>query len=180
MSHALRHAPEEYGLVLGAEGWVTIDALLDGLRRQGDEWAELSRDDVAAMMAKASKQRFEWQDERIRARYGHSVDARIERSPGRPPDILYHGTTPEVLPEVSRRGLRPMRRQSVHLSEDPEAARMVGLRKGRDPVVLHVLAGRAHDDGLRFEPAGEGVWLAPGVSPEYVDIAEPQRNREMG
>ena len=35
VSYALRHHPEEYGLVLDAEGWVALDMLVDALRAHG-------------------------------------------------------------------------------------------------------------------------------------------------
>jgi putative RNA 2'-phosphotransferase len=34
MAHALRHAPEAYGLTLDADGWVAIEALIAGLQRR--------------------------------------------------------------------------------------------------------------------------------------------------
>ena len=34
IAHALRHAPEQYGIALDAEGWTGLDVLLDVLRQK--------------------------------------------------------------------------------------------------------------------------------------------------
>lgn len=38
VTHALRHAPEQYGIVLDAEGWTDLDTLVQALRRM-PQWA---------------------------------------------------------------------------------------------------------------------------------------------
>ena len=66
----------------------------------------------------------------------------------------------------------PMNRQYVHLSADLETAREVGRRKSRQPVVLVVDAGAAHDDGVRFYHGNQTVWLADGIPPRYISRRE--------
>ncbi|WP_442860530.1 RNA 2'-phosphotransferase [Arthrobacter sp. zg-Y820] len=39
LSHALRHAPEEYGLELETEGWAPVGDVIPALRLMGPEWA---------------------------------------------------------------------------------------------------------------------------------------------
>jgi putative RNA 2'-phosphotransferase len=79
---ALRHEPEAFGLKLNTEGWVSLERLLVGLRRR-NAFAEVSRDDIEAMMLSSDKQRFELVDDkggvRIRAHYGHSIGTKIEK-----------------------------------------------------------------------------------------------------
>ncbi|WP_423723756.1 RNA 2'-phosphotransferase [Arthrobacter zhangbolii] len=38
LSHALRHAPGEYGLVLDPEGWAPLSEVLGALHRLGPKW----------------------------------------------------------------------------------------------------------------------------------------------
>jgi hypothetical protein len=76
ISHALRHDPAAYGLQLDAEGWAQLDDLIAALRRVKPGWGALDRDDLAQMMAIATKQRHEIVGDRIRAVYGHSVPRR--------------------------------------------------------------------------------------------------------
>ena len=168
VSHALRHEPWLYELELDGEGWVPVDQLLDGLHGLGDKWAGVDRATLERMVAESSKARHELRGDRIRALYGHSVPGRIDRLPARPPDVLYHGTSPAVLNLVLDQGLKPMGRQYVHLSPDRETAVQVGLRKARPCVVLRVDAARAWADGVPFYRGNDQVWLADAVPAAYL------------
>lgn len=170
MAHALRHAPWQYELELDAEGWVPADDLLTALRERGGTWAALTPEDLGRVIDRSDKARYELRDGRIRARYGHSVGGRLARAPAEPPPTLYHGTSPAALPAIQREGLRPMRRQYVHLSTDPATARQVGARRSPRPVVLAVRAAEAHAAGLPFYLGNAHVWLADRLPPTYLDV----------
>ena len=118
---ALRHEPEAFGLKLNTEGWVSLERLLVGLRRR-KAFAEVSRDDIEAMLRESDKQRFELIDDKIRAHYGHSVGTKIEKPTQQPPEILFHGTQKRTLEAIQLDGLLPMTRQYVHLSADAKTA----------------------------------------------------------
>lgn len=171
VAHALRHAPEEYGVELDPAGWVEVRALLEALRERRSSWEDLAREDLAEMIRAADRDRYELEGRRIRARYGHSVPVSPERAPERPPETLYHGTTPEAASRIRRQGLRPMGRQHVHLSRDRETARTVGLRRTDRPRLLAVRALRATRDGVAFYRAGDDVWLSGPIPPEHLNDA---------
>ncbi|MBN1680664.1 MAG: RNA 2'-phosphotransferase [Anaerolineae bacterium] len=168
VARALRHAPRDYDLDLDPEGWVAIDDLLAALRPRRREWRNLAADDLTAMLEQATKRRYEICDERIRAYYGHSVPERIEKEPAVPPDILFHGTTPDAAETILHDGLRSMSRQYVHLSTDRETAHLVGGRRTPDPVILTILAAEAHRAGVAFYEGNDDVWLADAVPPEFI------------
>lgn len=170
VSHALRHEPWLYELELDEAGWTAIDPLLDALRRQRREWQDIDGGTLERMMADATKPRYEIRGNRIRALYGHSLPGRIVKESARPPERLYHGTSPAVAEQILVQGLRPMGRQYVHLSPDCEMAEQVGLRKARPCVVLRVDAGRAWSDGTQFYRGNECVWLADAVLAAYVQV----------
>jgi putative RNA 2'-phosphotransferase len=128
IAHALRHRPEQYGLELDKDGWTPVETLVAALARDA-RWAELSADEIRAMMAAASKQRYDIYDGRIRAVYGHSLAAKVAHASATPPDRLYHGTAPGALAKIRREGLKPMRRQYVHLSTDTATAVTVAARR---------------------------------------------------
>ena len=172
VAHALRHAPWVYELELDAEGWAPLEQLVSALREKGGKWKAVDRAAVEAMMASASKQRYELDGERIRALYGHSVPGRIEKKPGTPPAELYHGTAPTTAPLITTDGLRPMRRQFVHLSVDREMATAVGSRKSAEPVILTIDAKTAHADGVAFYEGNDRVWLADFVPASYINVPE--------
>ncbi|WP_222101821.1 RNA 2'-phosphotransferase [Jannaschia seosinensis] len=76
---------------------------------------------------------------RVRAAQGHSLALDFGLTAAVPPDTLYHGTARHHLDAIFAEGLRPQRRQFVHLSRDVETARIVGARHGK-AVVLTVTA----------------------------------------
>ena len=51
VTHALRHEPDRYGLVVDREGWVPVASLLAGLARRDPAWASLTRDDLVLKMS---------------------------------------------------------------------------------------------------------------------------------
>ena len=177
LAHMLRHKPEQYDVHLDEAGWVAIESVIAALARHQGQWADLRTDDIRAMMAAAEKQRFEIDGERIRAVYGHSVAGRIEQRPAVPPELLYHGTTRAALKSIGQHGLRPMRRQFVHLSPDTKTAVRVARRRTKAPVILVIDAQRAHEDGVAFYATNDQVWLAERIAPEYLRKPDPQANR---
>jgi len=130
LSHALRHEPWLYELELDADGWAAVEAVLAALREERADWRDLTETDVAEMMRRASKQRYQMAGGRIRALYGHSLPGKLVRTPAAPPPELFHGTAPETVDKIRRGGLLPMRRQYVHLSVDRDTrARSAGARR---------------------------------------------------
>lgn len=168
IAHALRHKPEDYGLRLDAEGWVSIDELLNALRRRRSAWKQISIADLEKIMAESEKQRFEVRRDKIRAFYGHSIAEKIEKQSAIPPEYLYHGTTAQAANAIRREGLRSMKRQYVHLSTDERTARLVALRRTAHPVILRVSAREAHQQGIHFYPGNEDIWLADPIPPAFI------------
>ena len=170
VSYALRHAPEEYGLDLDAEGFVSIDTLLTAINARHPNRQSATREDLEEIIATSDKRRHEIVGNRIRALYGHSIAATIERVPSAPPSILYHGTTHKALSSIMEGGLKPMGRQLVHLSTDIEMATSVGIRRDRNPVILRIDAAMAHAEGIVFYRGNDRVWLAESVPAQYLTV----------
>jgi putative RNA 2'-phosphotransferase len=160
MSHALRHEPWRYELELDEAGWTPVADLLAAL--------EVSREQLENVVLRNDKQRFELAGDRIRARYGHSVPGRIVKERGTPPATLFHGTTEETAARILVDGLRPMRRQYVHLSVTTEMATSVGSRKGAHVRVLTVDTPSALAEGVEFLRGNELVWLTEHVPAEFI------------
>jgi putative RNA 2'-phosphotransferase len=169
MTYWLRHKPQDGGLTLTKEGWVAIAAILDALEEKG---LSTTRAEFNLIVAVDPKGRFEVEGERVRARYGHSLELEEKPHPGKPPSRLYHGTARRFLPRILEMGLKPMKRQYVHLSLDPKDARVVGQRRDSSPAILIVLAHEAHAAGIQFYPRGKGIWLSDPVPPEYLQVLE--------
>ena len=155
VARALRHKPWLYELELDSEGWTPIAALLEGLRNHSRQWRQLEERNLAQMVAGQTKRRYEMSNGRIRALYGHSIEAKIRKETAVPPLTLYHGTAPQTAEIIFRDGLKPMNRQYVHLSTDMDMAAQVGRRKNRTPVILHILAKQAYQQGIAFYRGNE-------------------------
>jgi putative RNA 2'-phosphotransferase len=97
------------------------------------------------------------------------VAQRLEYPEVEPPEILYHGTSPDAMQLIRREGLRAMARQYVHLSTAPEQARTVGRRHAPHPILLTVRAREAWEAGVRFHQPEERLYLAESVPPEFID-----------
>ncbi len=174
-SLALRHQPERYGLHPDAQGWVPVEDFLRAARSTGGALAEVTVDDLAEVIAKADKQRHEMNGHSIRALYGHSLAQTIVKPTASPPTVLYHGTSPKAWLTIQREGLRPMKRQYVHLSVDEQMAHQVGSRRGPDVVILTVQAAAASSSGVAFRLGNDRVWLADPIPPQFVSL--PARSR---
>jgi len=178
LSHALRHAPRQYGIFLDEEGWAPLEDLMIGLREQRPEWQALTSDDIIDMNAKAEKQRYEIVDGYIRALYGHSRRIRLKREPGEPPELLYHPASFYAYKKIKFTGLKPFDRQYVHLSTDADTAHEVGKRHTRNPIVLIIYAAEAYANGIQFYPGGEKVWLSDFIPADYITKEEVDRPQE--
>lgn len=168
LAHALRHEPWVYELAVDEEGWASLPRLLEALRSR-QRWEGLDREDVREMQRRTEKRRYEIHGDRIRALYGHSLPGRLSKEEARPPDRLWHGTSPGPADSILEEGLRPMGRQFVHLSADRPTAREVGRRKAEEPVILAVRARRAHEGGVAFYRGNEKVWLADRVAARWLE-----------
>ncbi|NKQ36046.1 MAG: RNA 2'-phosphotransferase [Chloroflexi bacterium] len=169
MSRALRHQPDWYGIELDESGWTVTADLLAGLRKRHPWLGEVTEADLQAVLACPGKKRFVMRDGRIRALYGHSIPVKIYKEKREPPEILWHGTSPGAAAQILREGLKPMRRQYVHLSLDVATARQVGRRKAAKPVLLRVRARQAFAAGVGFYDGNDTTWLADAILPEFIE-----------
>lgn len=122
------------------------------------------------MIRSSSKRRHEMVNGRIRAIYGHSVPGKLKRTPCEPPSILFHGTNASSVPAIKVSGLKPMKRQNVHLSTDEATAIEVCKRKSLEPVLLRVRSLEAFQSGVAFYVGNERVWLADEVPPQFIEF----------
>jgi putative RNA 2'-phosphotransferase len=172
----LRHQPERFALALDAEGWASLPEVMEILRGLPNfRWA--TRADVMMLVeggaetgTETAQRRFQVEEGRIRARYGHSLAQPIHYEPCVPPRLLYHGTSPEAVEAIRHSGLRPRERQYVHLSSDLEMAVRLGARHAEQSVVLTVRAAEAHAAGVVFHRADESVYLAKHIPVEFLEI----------
>jgi len=164
MSFVLRHKPQNFGLVPDQYGFVEVEDLLNVLKNR---YKNIQSSDIEAVVQSCPKKRFEIMGQKIRARYGHSIDVMLDAEPCQPPDCLYHGTNPGMKDAIFTEGIKPMRRKYVHLSKTKQDAFQVGRRKSKNPIVFTVKAKEAHQRGVKFYDLGV-VILTQEVPSEFV------------
>jgi putative RNA 2'-phosphotransferase len=169
ISYALRHAPQEFGLVLDDEGWADLHCLVNCLGKDHG-FIGLAESDIYRMVETSAKKRHELAAGKIRAVYGHSVITKIKREQAIPPNILFHGTARKFVQSISRVGLIPKGRQQVHLSANIETAEIVGKRRDSVPAVFIVYSLQAHKDGIAFYSAADEIWLADCIPAKYIKL----------
>jgi putative RNA 2'-phosphotransferase len=187
LSYALRHNPLKYNLVLDKEGWTSISELLIALSlhhhyHHNNRWLRhIEKQNLEEVVARSDKVRFEIKDDKIRALYGHSSSfipfSKIQKIASKPPDILYHGTSPSAAKNILSEGLRPMNRQYVHLSADKNTALQVGKRKTilkkeeEQPVIIAISAIEAYYTGVyHFYQASDSIWLSDYIHPNFMEL----------
>lgn len=169
-SGALRHFPEDVGLELDGNGWAPLADLIEAAERK---YEDLAAPEVRAVLALDPKDRFEVDEGRVRATYGHTVEVELDAEHAGPvPDRLFHGTPPRNLDAILEEGLEPRGRREVHLSPDLETAREVALRHGDEAAILAVDALGLIEAGTEVHRRAETVYTCEHVPPEYLEILE--------
>lgn len=166
LSYVLRHAPQEFGLVLDQNGFVSLDKLLVAMHAES-RWRWVRKEDLLNLVASLPRRRFEIRDGQIRALYGHTTLQTMVHEEAIPPEYLFHGTARRFSSHIECSGLLPARRAFVHLSRSIEDALAVGKRRDRNPVVYRILALTAHNQGIRFYRAGD-VYLSRFIPAKHL------------
>lgn len=173
ISHALRHQPSLYNLELDKDGWVDVNLLIESIQKLDSSFSFLSILDIDEMITISKKKRHELKGNKIRASYGHSIQGKIIKKSSNPPKYLYHATKQEALPNIFEKGLLPMKRQYVHLSENKEDAITVALRKTKEPILLEINSLKAYSKGVKFYSESNNLWLSDKISARYLEQVEP-------
>jgi len=113
ISGILRHFPDKFGLNMDENGWVNLESLARVVRKKY-RWANVWL--IKALVYSDEKQRYELKDDMIRARYGHSIDVKLNDLPQAEEDVLYYGTSEEEAHRMLEIGIKPVNQRYVHLS----------------------------------------------------------------
>ncbi len=171
LSLVLRHKPQTIGIKLDDNGWTNINRLIENinLHQYKSLPCTITKHILDEIVEKNNKKRFEYSSDgsMIRARQGHSVDVDLGYKPVTPPEVLYHGTSEDVVDSIFDNGIEKRNRHHVHLSENHETAMAVGKRHGK-PCVLSVDCKSMVKDGYEFFKTDNGVWLVDHVPSIYI------------
>lgn len=160
----LRHKPELAGLTLQKGGWATIEGVLAALEVAG---APTTGDEIRYLVRLDPRRRFEIDEDKIRARFGHSVEIE-EPHAGAPPAVLFHAAPMRYAERILKAGLKPVKRALVHLAVEKKAAPEICGRRANEAALIRVDAHGAYAAGVRFFPRGRGVWLSESIPAQYL------------
>ncbi len=165
ISGVLRHFPDKFGLEMDKNGWVDFAKLVKIVGRKY-RWA--NRWVVKALIYSDKKGRYELNGDKIRARYGHSVDVELSDMPEAEEDLLYYGTSEEESIRLLELGIKPVKQSYVHLSTTIEKSEEVARLRTDEPIILEIDARRAREDGIRLIKVNENIVLAKEIPPQYI------------
>ena len=156
LAYLLRHSD-----LPDRNGWIRASVLINEM--------SITLQMLRVIVKEDTKRRFEFSEDEssVRALYGHSIDVDLKLESTTPPTILYHGTSLKSYESIMKEGLRPRKRNFVHLSETSDMAIQVGARHGV-PVILSIDTIAMQKDGYDFYEVGNGVWLTDAVEVKYI------------
>jgi putative RNA 2'-phosphotransferase len=170
LTYLLCHRPDEFGLVLAADGFIPVKQVLQALTGEPG-WGFVRRhhlDQVAALMQPPA---FELADDRIRCLA--PGPARLRRADAAPPALLYAAIPPKAHERVWEEGLKPPPQKELVLAATRETAMKLGRRRAPEPVIVTVQAQAAVRAGIPFQGYGDELFLAPALSREFLQLPPP-------
>jgi putative RNA 2'-phosphotransferase len=169
LAYILSHRPDEFGLVLSEEGFIPIKHLLQALAAEPG-WGFVRRYHLDQLAGLMSPPAFEIVEDLIRA----IAPARLRRQAGEPPPaLLYAAIPPKAHARVWEEGLKPLPDRELVLAATPELAKKLGRRRAPDPVMVTVQAQAAARRGISFTGYGEGLYLAPALPRDVLQLPPP-------
>lgn len=165
VSGVLRHFPHKFGLEVDENGWVSFEALakiVNKKYRWADVWV------LKALIYSDEKKRYELKENKIRARYGHSIDVKLNDMPEALESTLYYGTSEEEANRMLEIGIKPVNQTYVHLSTTIERSLEVASLRTKNPIVFEIDAEQARKDGVRILKANDSIALAKEISTKYI------------
>lgn len=163
---ALRHFPEDLGLAMDSRGWVDLTNLGDIIHKR-HRWA--SKNMVVALVESDPKHRYEIVDDKIRARYGHSVNVELDHPENELPK-LYYGASEEEADRILEIGLKPASQRYVHLSTTPEKAWHVATYRTGNPRVILADASAAQKEGVKMMTVNEDIVISETIPSRFLSI----------
>ncbi len=168
ISGALRHFPDDLGLAMNQHGWVDVDVLCDVMSTRY-KWA--NKEKLFSIIDSDEKGRYEVKGNKIRARYGHSVDVELDFPKNTLPE-LYYGASREEVDILLEKGIKPIKQRYVHLSTTSEKAKEVASIHTEDPVLLVINAEEAQKDGITMLSATENIVLSEEIPAKYLKLMD--------
>jgi putative RNA 2'-phosphotransferase len=157
IEYALSRRPDEFGLVLDADGFIKLKELLKAINEEAG-FRYVRRAHLNEILLTVPNHSLEISENLIRSK-------KRERLPQRnyamePPKLLYTCVRQKAYPHVHQKGIRPTGYSQIILSSSSDMAERIGKRVDRAPVLLTIQVQNSVDQGVVFFKAGENIYLA--------------------
>jgi putative RNA 2'-phosphotransferase len=170
LTYMLGHHPDEFGLVLAADGSIPLKRLQQALIREPG-WGFVRRHHLDQVVSLMQPPAFEVVDEHIRCLKPGPAP---RRQPGTaPPPLLYLAIPPKSHERVWQEGLKAAAGQELVLARTKETALKLGKRRAPDPILITIQAQAAVKSGLSFTGYGEELWLALALPRDFLQMPAP-------
>ena len=157
MDYVLGRRPDEFGLVLNADGFVKVKEFLKAITEE-EGYGYVRRAHLNEIFLTVPDHAFEIADNMIRSKIRDRLpDHRYAMDP---PKLLYTCVRQKAYPHVHAKGIRPTGFSQVVLSAGREMAERIGRRIDRAAVLLTIQVQHSLDQGVVFFQAGENMFLA--------------------
>lgn len=170
LSFLLRHKPGDIHLDMDRHGWVSAEALINGINTAGKYQLNLEKLREIVNTDDKGRYRFSEDGQKIKACQGHSIPwIEPEMEYSEPPLYLYHGTTTVALEKILKSGaITKQKRHAVHMQADPVKAWQSATRWQLTPVLLKINAKEMHEKGFVFGKTENEVWCTEIVPTEFI------------
>ena len=176
LTYILCHRPDEFGLVLAEDGFISLKQLHQALAAEPG-WGFVRRRHLEEVATLLQPPRFEIVGEQIRGLA--PGPARLRRPPGeKPPPLLYLALSPKAQARVWEEGLKPPSGQELVLARQADLARKIGGRRAAEPILITVQAQAAFKAGINLQGYGEELFLAPALPREFLQMPPPPPGQE--
>lgn len=165
MAYVLGHRPDEFGLIPDEEGFVGIKEFIQALHEEA-EWRYVRESHLREALVHSQPGLFQLKEKRIRARERH-WRYNLQPYPFDPEKILFSPVRRRAHHHVFERGLSSADNRWVVLYPERQTALRIGKRKDPQPVILEILALKAHRNGIPLFRFGS-LYLAKQIAPQYI------------
>jgi putative RNA 2'-phosphotransferase len=170
LTYVLCHRPDEFGLVLDPEGFVSVKQLLQALAAE-QGFSHARRHHLEQLAGLLHPPRFELAGDKIKGLVPGPADLR--RPSESPPTLLYIAISPKAHERVFEAGLRVPVGQELLLAKTKELAVKLGRRRSPDPILVTVQAQAAARAGVALVAYGEDLYLAQEIGRQFLQLAPP-------
>ncbi len=168
MAGVLRHFPEKFNLEMDSNGWVDLMSFITAIKRRRPEYHWLRHHHIQAMVKSDPKGRYQLENDKLRATYGHSLDIELDLPTTKIPNKLYYPATEEEVELLLETGLKPSDRKMVHLSKTYDDAKTAGKHRVDNPIILEIDAKSAMKKGAVIKRAGTTVFITRDIEPNFI------------